>query len=188
MTVSTPEPAATLNTFVAYDYATEHVPHAVESIYRDTYEGFGWKTESVESPRAIRPLPLLPAIRPDRVTLKFKRDQRIGNSPMVQEMQKKADDSLAAIGRMERQKNLAPRIVSAALGVIGAVFLALSMFLGPAGGLAIAVGAVGLATWIGGCAAYFGVKAHRRSVLAPRIQHEKDIIRSVGEQATRMMT
>lgn len=187
MTVSTPEIATASEAFVAYDYATVHVPHAVESIYRDTYEGFGWKTESVSSAQAIRPLPLLPAIRPDRVTLKFRRDQSIGSRPMMQEMQGTAEAALATISRMERTRKLTPRIASATLGLIGSVLLALSIFLGPAGGLAIALGAVGLVAWIGAGLAHFTIKARGKAALTPRIQNEQNTIRNVGEQAARML-
>lgn len=91
---------------------------------------------------------------------------------MVQELQRKADASLVSIARMERSKTSFGMVVAIVLGVVGAIFLAVSVFMGALGALPIVLGGIGLIAWGGGSIAYFGLKASRTAKLAPVIDKE----------------
>lgn len=173
--------------YAGFEYAKVQAPKQLEALYRDAYRNFGWSLESAQTRPPIRPLPLLPAIRSNTVTLNFTRDRSIKNRPMVQELQKKADASLASIAQMERAKKSGAATVATVLGVVGAVLLAVSVFMGALGVLPIVLGAIGLLVWAGAVIAYFGVKSSRTAKLDPRIDAEHDAVFEAGEQAARLI-
>lgn len=173
--------------YAGFEYAKVRAPQQLEPLYRDAYRNFGWSLESTDARPPVRPLPLLPAIRSNTVTLNFTRDRGIRNRPMVQELQRKADASLASIARMERSKKSVGTTIAILLGVVGAVFLAVSLFMGALGVLPTVLGVIGLVAWAGGAIAYVGIKASRTAKLAPVIDKEQDALFAAGEQAARLI-
>ncbi|MFT8355736.1 MAG: hypothetical protein ABF780_03870 [Bifidobacterium aquikefiri] len=173
--------------YAGYEYTKVRAPLQLEPLYRDAYRNFGWNLESSEVRPPIRPLPLLPAIRSNMTTLSFRRDRRIKNKPLLQELQRKADYSLDSIARMERSKRSIATSIAVVLGIIGAVFLAVSLFMGALGAFPIIVGAIGLVAWAGGAIAYFGIRASRTAQLNPLIEQEQEQVFQTGEQAARLI-
>ena len=173
--------------YAGYEYTTIRAPRQLENLYRDAYRNFGWNFERSEVRPLIRPLPLLPAIRSNTATLSFKRDRNIKRQPMMQDLQHKVNVSLASIARMERSEKSTAVLVAAVLGIIGAGFLAVSMFIGAVSTGAIILGAIGLVAWVGGAIAYFGIKSARTARLDPLIDQEQTVIFETGEQAARLI-
>ncbi|MFT4214606.1 MAG: hypothetical protein QM622_07505 [Microbacterium sp.] len=190
MTIQTtaPVPPATAQQagFTAYEYASVRAPRDFESLYRDTYRAFGWTVESTEPADPIRVL--TPGIPPTTITLKLKRDRNIRNRSVVHDLQRKADASLSAIVRLERSKTARAFAVAATIGIVGAAFLAGSVFLMNGGliALSIVLGAVGLVGWVGGFLAYQGVAARRSAAVTPLIDREFDVLYETTEQAAHL--
>lgn len=175
--------------FTAYEYASVRAPRDLESLYQDTYRGFGWTVESTELADPIRPLPLTPAIQPTTITLKLKRDRNIRNRQMVQTLQRKAEVSLSTIARLEKSKTSRAIALAVSIGVVGAGFLAGSIFLMNGGLLALSIvlGVIGLIGWAGGFLAYLGVKARRTATVIPLIDREFDALYETADQAARLL-
>ncbi|WP_419703044.1 hypothetical protein [Promicromonospora sp. NFX87] len=170
-----------------YEYVKVRAPKELESLYRDAYRSFGWSFEGSEQRSPIRPLPLLPAIRSKRVTLSFKRDRGIKNLPMLRELQRTVDASLASVARLERSRTSVAAGWAIVFGVIGAGLLAGSMLLGPLGQMPILLGVGGLVNWVIGAIAYFNLKASRGAKLDARISAEIDMTFDAAEQAARLI-
>jgi hypothetical protein len=187
----TAQPVTTEQTpgFTAYEYASVRAPRDLESLYQDTYRSFGWTVESTELADPIRPLPLTPAIHPSTITLKLKRDRGIRNRQMVQTLQRKAEGSLSNIARLEKSKTTRAMVLAVTIGIVGAAFLAGSIFLMNGGllVLSIVLGAIGLIGWLGGFVAYLGVKSRRTTTVIPLIDREFDVLYETSEQAARLL-
>ncbi|MFT4122347.1 MAG: hypothetical protein QM635_00785 [Microbacteriaceae bacterium] len=175
--------------FTAYEYASVRAPRALESLYRDTYRGFGWTVESTELADPIRPLPLTPAVQPTTITLRLKRDRNIRNRQMVQTLQRKAEGSLSTIARLERSKTTRAIVLAVTIGIVGAAFLAGSILLMNGGLLAVSIvlGVIGVIGWGGGFLAYLGVRSRRTATVIPRIDREFDALYETTDQAARLL-
>ncbi|MFT4235461.1 MAG: hypothetical protein QM607_10740 [Microbacterium sp.] len=185
------QPAATeqATRFTAYEYAAVRAPRDLESLYQDTYRGFGWTVESTELADPIRPLPLIPAIQPTTITLKLKRDRSIRNREMVQTLQRKAEKSLTSISRLEKSKTTRAIVLAVSIGVVGAALLAGSLFLLNGGLLllSIVLGVIGLAGWVGGFLSYLGMKSRRTQAVTPLIDRQLDTLYETADQAARLL-
>ncbi|MHC9043298.1 hypothetical protein ACYX8G_01870 [Microbacterium saperdae] len=191
MTINQTPPVSeerTPGAYVAYEYTSIRAPRALESLYQDTYRGFGWIVESTELAGSIRPLPLTSPMHPSSITLKLKRERGIRNRPLVQELQRKAEKSLAQIARLERSKTSTATSTAIGFGIVGSAFLAGSMFSMNSGliALSIVLGAVGLLLWLGGFIAHNIVKNKRATQVAPLIDREHDILYDATVQASRL--
>ncbi|AXK44732.1 hypothetical protein [Brachybacterium saurashtrense] len=179
----TPTPALPRTT--VQEHTTVRAPKPLEQLYRDAYAGFGWSVRSVSERPPLRPLPLLPAFRARSVTLDMARDRRLHSRPVVQELQHAAETSLAEIARLDRSTRVLPATLAGALGVLGAVFLALSMFtmeptIGPA---SVLFGALGLAAWAAGALSHVPVTRRVRARIAPRLAAAEDLLGDIAGQA-----
>jgi hypothetical protein len=174
------ETTATRNTpFVAYEYATVPVKRSMESMYRDAYQAFGWTLEGH-----------VPVVSPTgAVVLKFKRDRRIKNRPVVSELQRKCEDALTSIENLERSKTSTATGRALAVGIVGSAFLAGSIFSLEAGliPLFIVLGALGLGGWALGYFTYTGTRAKRTAQVAPLIDREYDVVYETCEQASELL-
>lgn len=175
--------------FVAYEYASVRAPRDLESLYQDSYRSFGWTVESTKTADPIRPLPLTPAIHPNSVTLNLKRDRRIKNRQIVITLQRRAETALASIARLERSKSSIAMAVAVTIGIVGAAFLAGSIFSMNGGMLVLSIvlGAVGLLLWLGGFASHIAVKARRTAKVGPLIDREYEVLYETSEQASGLL-
>lgn len=175
--------------FIAYEYASVRAPRDLDSLYQDTYRGFGWTVDATEVADPFRPLPLTPAVHPTTITLKLKRDRNVKNRQMVQALQRKAEMSLSTIARLERSKSTRAIAIAVTVGIAGAAFLAGSIFTMNAGLLvaSIILGAVGLIGWLAGFLAYLGVKSSRTNTVTPLIDREFNTLYETSDQAARLL-
>ena len=98
------------NTFVAYEYVSVPVSHTMETLYVDCYKSFGWTLDSS----------VLSLSNPNSVILKFKRDRRIKNKAEVCELQRKCENALSSISKLEKSKTSSATMTSLLLGTLGA--------------------------------------------------------------------
>lgn len=166
--------------FVAYEYKTVELPRDLESLYLDTYANFGWHIDG----RTAAPG------NPLNTSVKLKRDRSIESRPVLAELQRQCDTALATITRLERSKSRSALQTSLTLGLIGAVFMALSVFgITEWDNMAITVagGAIGLTSW---AAAYFShdrAYAKRAAKVAPVIEQQYALVYETSEQAARLI-
>jgi len=166
------EPAAT------FEYAVVSAPRAKESLYRDTYSNFGWTFEGYDQAATGRA----------NVALRLKRDRRIKNRTLIQELQRTSETALDAIESLERSRTLIPSVVAYVIGIIGCVFLGGSVFAlqGGAGLLSVILGAIGIAWWIAPLFTYIGMRVARTNKVAPRIAAQYQTIYDNTDRALRL--
>lgn len=164
---------------VTYEYATVRAERDLESLYRDTYRGFGWSVEGYGA--------ALPSTT--SVSLKLKRPRHIKNRPQVVEMQRKAEHALTEIAALEKSKGTAAFATSMTLGIIGCAPLAGSIFAIDADrwGLSIPLGVVGLLLWLAGYLVHGRIKARRIATVTPLIDRQYDVVYEAAEQAAHLL-
>ncbi|MGC3955469.1 MAG: hypothetical protein QM804_14675 [Propionicimonas sp.] len=170
--------------YVAYEYLTVQADRELELLYRDTYRSFGWIIEATAGGPLGGGTP-----NPATVTLKLKRDRRLRNRPLVNELQRKAEGALAAIRDLEKSRTSTAVATALGIGILGSAFLAGSVFAIEAGLwlLSVPLGAVGLLGWLAGWLAHGKVKARRTSQTAPLIDRQYEIVYDASEQAARLL-
>lgn len=166
--------------YVAYEYSTVQVDRNRESLYRDMYRSCGWVVEGTTV-----------AIRPNitTLTLKLKRDRRLRSRPLLNELQRKGENALATIQRLEDSQAGTAVAVSLGIGIVGAAFLAGSVFAIEAGLwlLSIPLGAVGLICWLIAYLAHGRVKAAKTASTAPHIDEQYELLYDAMDQASRLV-
>ncbi|MDT0235328.1 hypothetical protein [Curtobacterium sp. BRB10] len=172
-----------------YDYCAVAVPRGKDALYADTYRNFGWTLDGSDHPAG-------PARR--RV-LGFRRDRAV-RSVELTELQQNAEAALATIDALERSRATAARVVAYALGAIGSVLLAVSVFAMQdtvavpdlLGGLdpvtVFLVGAGGLVNWAIAPVAFQLVRAARTKRIRPAVDRQFDVVYGACEAASRRRT
>lgn len=171
-------------TATTYDYCTVTVPRGKDALYADTYRNFGWTPDG--STRTARPT--------RRRALGLRRERSI-RSVELTELQQNAETALATIDSLERSRSTAATVVAYALGAIGSVLLAVSVFatqdtvavpdllvgLDPVA--VFLVGAGGLISWAVAPAAFRFIRAARTKRIRPAIDRQFDVVYSACEAA-----
>lgn len=165
--------------FVIYEYISVPVRQTMETLYADCFKNFGWTLENS----------VLNISDINSVILKFKRDRRIKNRKDITELQRKCENALVSIERLERSRAMTATMLSLVIGVIGVAFIvgAVFSFLAKMIPLFILLGVVGLV----GCAlpyfAYDKIREKKALEIAPLIDDQYEIIYDACEQASKML-
>lgn len=179
--------------FVAYEYLSLNVKSEKEPLYIDCYENFGWIL--------INNTALIDKedyyinntnIRQDKlVNIKFKRDRRIKNKMQLISLQKKLELSLKNIEKLEEQPNVSGIIYSMAIGLIGTIFLSLSVFAitatNPLYIPCVIFGAIGIVGWILPYFVYKKVKEKKEQENNLLIEEQYNTIYDTCEQAKKLV-
>ncbi|WP_159501482.1 hypothetical protein [Microbacterium sp. 18062] len=175
--------------YVAYEYLSVKAPRSLGALYRDTYRGFGWIGENAEPPDPFRPPSATPGMHSGVVALTLKRDRSIRNRELVQELQRTAERSLAAIARLERHTTVAVVCVAVPLGVVGAALLAAAVLsvIGGLLALSIVLGAAGLLSWMGAFLSQGTVRRRSLARVTPLIDREHDELHEAAGRASRLL-
>ncbi len=166
--------------FVAYEYLSVYVPIEFEPIYSDMYRNFGW----IDNLTAVS-MPETPLNR-NQTILRFKRDRDIPNRSRLALKQRKCEEALKKIERLENLKSAIPFIVTLTVGLTGAALLTVSIFkLLEAKFVAFSLLALlGLSICL---IAYFCVYKNIRnkqiSKLTPIIEEQYELVYQLGEEA-----
>ncbi|MFT4110896.1 hypothetical protein [Propionicimonas sp.] len=170
--------------YVAYEYLTVQAGRDLEALYKDTYRGFGWIVETSTAGVLSGGTP-----NPNQVTIKLKRDRRIRNRPLVNELQRKAENALEAIRDLESSRTSAAVATALGFGVIGSGLLAGSVFAIQADLwlLSIPLGMVGLLGWLAGYLAHGKVRTRKTAQTAPLIDQQYEIVYDACDQAARLL-
>ena len=96
--------------FVSYEYRTVSVKAKDQARVMDLYEAFGWEVTGTS-----------PAL--DGITLSLKRDRHIPHKQELVKLERQAEDTFAAVSRLERSKTLGASVFSYVFGCIAALVL-----------------------------------------------------------------
>lgn len=141
--------------FVAYEYLSLDVASDKEPLYVDCYENFGWiltnNSVLVDKEDYFINNIKLNNYR-QQVNIKFKRDRKIKNKVQLITLQRKLEAALKEIDRLEAEPNTKGIISAMTIGMMGTVFLAISVFsitaTKPLYFLSTLTGIIGIAGWI----------------------------------------
>lgn len=182
--------------FIAYEYLSINVISDKEPLYKDCYENFGWKPINNLSNNGL--------IDKDDyylnnyningnklVNLKFKRDRKILNKIKIISLQKKCENSLKELDRLEREPIRKGTIYSFTTGIIGTIFLAISVFSITANNpfiiLGTITGIIGLILWGLAYPIYNNTKQKQETINIPLIEEQYNIIYDACEQARKLI-
>lgn len=177
--------------FVAYEYLSMNVRSEKEPLYIDCYENLGWMLISDNAlvdkdDYYINNYSLSNRL----VNIKFKRDRKINNKGKLLSLQRKAESILKEIENLEREPWTISFICSLTIGMIGTIFLAISVFaitaINPLYMISILTGAVGIIGWILPYFVYKNVKTKKEQENTSLIDKKYDDLYAVLEQAKKL--
>jgi hypothetical protein len=163
--------------FVAYEYKNITVPHNFENIYLDSLPYFGWKQDGN--------VPFFSSRGIVATALKFKRDRGIKNKPELSRLERQFENSVRMIETLEKSKESSAQILAFTIGIIGAAFMAGSVFayLADMMPLMVILAIPGFLGWIFPYFCYREVNARRSKSVAPLIEEQYDALYDVCEKA-----
>lgn len=164
--------------FIAYEYLSLNVKAEKEPLYIDCYENFGWilinNTALVDKEDYYLNHYNIPDNRV--VNIKLKRDRKIKNKAQLLSLQRKLEIALKEIEKLEKAPSTTGMIWAIMIGMIGTVFLAISVFAitatNPLYILGTIFGIIGIVGWI---LPYFIYKEIKD-------KHEKENVTLIEEQ------
>ena len=191
------------NDFVAYEYKTINATRDSAGMYIDSMENFGWNLIEDDGFNAQVLLTNLNPANLGRnianaaqtfgetadvaptMTLKFKRDRRIANKQQLDKLEREYEAALSAINRIERKNNAQTMGVSLGTGIIGAVFVGISVYSFVSSNIFMGVifAAVGAIGWTIGFFSNRKVSQKKSAQTEPLIQKQLDIAYGACEQA-----
>lgn len=153
--------------FVAYEYLNINVKSEKEPLYADCYEAFGWavvnNTTTLEEGDYYINNSNVNSSK--LVNLKLKRDRKIPNKGELQNLQRKLENSLKELEKLEREPETKGIMKALTIGLLGTIFLAISVFAITAKDLYIInyitcaiTGIIGLIGWALGFISYKNTK------------------------------
>lgn len=182
--------------FVAYEYLTIQVPNEKEALYIDCYENFGWQLTKSTSYNGL-------IDREDyyinhsnvevnrKIQLKFKRDRKIPNKAKVVSLQKRCENGLKELSRLEKEPAHKASIYAVIIALIGTILLAISVFLitatDPINLLGMIPGMFGLGIWFVTYPIYKKVKLKQEEINISFIEEKYSIIYDACEQAQKSL-
>lgn len=158
--------------FVAYEYLNQTVSAAMQNTYVDGYANFGWQLQ--ERKAGTR-----------GVALVFKRDRAIAHKTELNRLQKTFDQQMARVTRLERTKRTGAQVVGLSVGIIGAAFMAGSVFAWEAAlvVLSIILAVPGFLAWGTAYLAFRWWQGHQAQKVDPLIDDQYDAIAETSKAA-----
>ena len=195
------------NDFVAYEYKSVNATRDSAGMQIDCMENFGWILIENDGYDAQALFSNLNPVNLGRniagaaqtfcetadattaITLKFKRDRRIENKQQLEKLEREYEAAMSAITRIGRKNEAQTMGVSLGIGIIGAVFVAISVYSFVAsnilaGVLFAAVGAIG---WAVGFFSNRKVGRKKSDQTEPTIREQLDIAYGACEQARALL-
>lgn len=165
--------------YVGYEYKDVIVSRALEPVYTDGYENFGWTLEGTG----------VPVGKPNAITMKFKRDRRIRNMAELTRLQRQFDACAGEVVSLERAKVSVAATVAYIIGIAGSALLAGSVFAYLSGmmPLMIILGIVGLGGWVASYFVYAQLVKKKTAQVTPLIDAKYDEIYGVCERANGLL-
>lgn len=191
--------------YIGYEYKTVTVKKEMESIWIDSQQYFGWELDKKEAAILkhvwgplrvmLAPLALLPGSQCDKlivdresekkVVLTFKRNKKTENKDKLNRLEAGFARTAAAIDALEASKTAGATAVSCAVGVIGTVFMAISVFsyLGGMLPLCILAAVPGFIGWVLPFFLKRVLTAKKTQAVQPQIEKQYEDIYHICEEA-----
>lgn len=180
--------------FVAYEYLSINVTSEKEALYTDCYENFGWRLTNNSNGLVDKEDYYINNSNVNGkkiVNLKFKRDRKIPNKAKVISLQKKLENGLKELERLESEPTTKGSIYAVIIAVIGTIFLALSVFsitaTNPMIIIGIITGIIGLTGWFLSYPVYKKIKTKQENINTPLIEEQYNDIYDSCEQAKKII-
>lgn len=167
--------------FIGYEYKDISVRQEMESVYADGYENFGWSLDSTSSP----------STGIGTVSMKFKRDRKIGNKAELTRMERQFDSNVEEINSLEASKSVKASVAAFSIGIIGSAFMAGSVFAvthqPPMVALCIILAIPGFLGWILPYFCYRAIRRNRSIQVSPLIEQKYDEIYQICKKANGLL-
>lgn len=193
--------------YVAYEYKEVTVNKKNAGFWKDGYEAFGWKIEkddaAVEN-RAIgavwimaAPLSLIPCLgspfkrmltsheSKKKIQLQMKRERNLENKMQLNRIQVEFETGAKEIDSLEESRTIVASVVSVSTGLLGAVFMAGSVFTYLEGMLAACAGLAvpGFAAWVAAVLLYYFLKNKRNQTVDRLIDEKQEALEQILKEA-----
>ena len=178
--------------FVAYEYISVETNIDKEPLYIDCYENFGWELIN-NSTFVDKDDYFINNVTSShkKINIKFKRDRKIKNKNKLQTLQRKLELSLNSIEKLEKEPNTISFIYAMSIGLLGTIFLALSVFSFTGNEIYyvpfILCGIIGIIGWILPYFIYKKIKSIKEQENISLIDEQYNIIYDVCEQANKLL-
>lgn len=191
--------------YIGYEYRTITVKKESEGLWQDSMANLGWQLEKREAfvlkpiwgPARVMvaPLALIPGTpfskmvrshnSETEINLHFKRDKNIANKAELNRLQSEFEASMQSIGNLEKSKTSSASIAAYTIGLIGTVFMGLSVFayLAPMLMWSIIFAVPALAGWALSYVAYRMISSRSAAKVAPLIDSQQERIHGVCRKA-----
>lgn len=179
--------------FVAYEYLSLNVDSEKEALYIDCYESFGWmlvnSTYLVDKEDYY--INNYNVSDKKLVNLKFKRDRKVKNKAQLLALQRKLEGALKELSKLERIPSSMGIIWAMIIGVVGTIFLAISVFQitgsNPNYVIFAMSGFIGIVGWVLPYFTYRKVKSDKEKENISLIEEEYNTIYDICEQASKLI-
>lgn len=177
--------------FVGYEYKNVTVKEKLMLMYVDGYENFGWQLE--ETSKDILRVQLERISKGisgrNEVILKLKRDRKIRNKAELTRLQRQFESCMDEVIALENSKVIGASAVAYIVGVIGAAFMAGSVFSYIGGLLAPSIffAVPGFVGWIIPYLLYCKIQKKKTAQVEPLIDQKHDEIYQVCERANKLL-
>ena len=168
--------------FVSYEYRTVSVKAKDQARVMDLYEAFGWEVTGTS-----------PAL--DGITLSLKRDRHIPHKQELVKLERQAEDTFAAVSRLERSKTLGASVFSYVFGCIAALVLGGGMCLCmlvegsiPAFAGGIVLGIIGIALCGVNYPIYKRLASQKTKALLPVIDETEEKLANLLERGNELLS
>jgi len=179
--------------FIAYEYLSLNVKSEKEPLYIDCYENFGWilinNTALIDKEDYY--INNSNTTNNKLVNIKLKRDRKIKNKIQLLSLQKKLESALNELEKLEKEPTSIGFIYAMTIGLVGTIFMALSVFSITASNplviLGILCGIVGIIGWVLPYFVFIRVKADKSQKNIILIEEQYNIIYDSCEQAKKLI-
>jgi len=169
------------NDFVGYEYKEISADSDKASMLLDGYMNFGWVPDENIQPSRIL----------GHVSLKLKRDRRILNKVELTRLQRHFESCVNEIDKLESSKTQLATIWALVIGILGAAFMACSVFAVTASPpqilLCIIMGIPGCIGWALPYFVYNKKVQQRVEKIAPFIEQKYDEIYEICEKGNKLL-
>lgn len=167
--------------YIGYEYKEFMADSSNASLYIDGYQCFGWELDSNQSP----PKEI------GKVLLCLKRDRKIINKAELTRLQRNFEDCMRQVDILENSKTSTATGAAIAIGVIGSMFMAGSVFAvtatPPIIWLCVLLAIPAFAGWILPYFCFRSMVSKRVEVVAPLIEDKYDEIYEICKKGNRLL-
>ena len=183
------------NPFFAYEYKQLTVPASQASWYINCYEYLGWeKDENMPVTTSSNSKTLCIGrmkSSSDSVTLHMRRDRKLINLMELTRLQRNFEACAKEIDSLEQIKTRIPSLWAILIGVIGAAFMAGSVFAHinepPLHVLSILLALPGFVCWIASYPIYQSVSVKQQKKLQPLIEEKHEEVLTICEKGHKLL-